>query len=111
MQVGFRRFKWFNTPSAYQDMQHRRERRAAAIKQHLDMMDGINAALSNTLQNNISGKSSNAANAALARLQADAKAKSAEMTKQIDSAQSLVDQTKAGSTGTSSTSTILDTVA
>jgi len=111
MQVGFRRIKWFNTQTAWQDMQHRRERRAAAIKQHLDMMDGINTAVSNALQNNISGMSSNAAQAALQRVQADAKAKSAELTKQIDSAQSVLDQTKAGTTSPAGNATVLDTVA
>jgi hypothetical protein len=91
MQVGFRRIKWFNTPSAWQDMQNRRERRSAAIKAHLDMMDGVNTALSGALQNNISGIATNAVQAAASRIQADAKAKSAEITKQIDSAQKVLD--------------------
>jgi hypothetical protein len=111
MQVGFRHFKWLNTPSAWQDMQHRRERRAALIKQHLDMMAGINSALSNALQNKISGSSSNAAQAALKRVQADGKAKSAEITKQIDSAQGVLDQTKAATGSSGGNPTVLDTVA
>ena len=91
MQVGFRRIKWFNPPSAWQDMQHRRERRSAAIKAHLDMMDAVNTAFSAAQQNNISGVATNAAQAALKRIQADAKAKSAEILKHIDSAQSVLD--------------------
>jgi alcohol dehydrogenase YqhD (iron-dependent ADH family) len=111
MQVGFRRFKWLTMPSAYQSMKNHRLHRAEAIKRHLNMMDGINAALANAQQNQISGMSSNAAQTALARLQAAAKAKSAEITKGIDAAQSLVDQTKAVSAGTSGNSNVLDTIA
>ena len=111
MQVGFRRIKWFTTPSAWQDLQHRRERRSAAIKQHLDMMDAISGALSNALQNNISGIANNAGQAALKRVQAEGKAKSAEVVKQIDSAQSVLDAAKSSAGQSDSTSTMLDTVA
>ena len=110
MQVGFRRIKWFNTRSAWQDMQHHRERRSAAIKQHLDMVDGINVALANAQQNQISGMASNAAHAALNRVQAVAKAKSAEIVNQIDNAQNVLDTAKAAGSS-SATATVLDTVA
>ena len=49
-------------------------------------MDLINSAISNALQNNITGASNNAANAALKRVQAVAKAKNAETTKALDKA-------------------------
>ena len=91
MQIGFRRGRWSNTPSAWQDMQNRRERRSAAIKAHLDMMNAVNTAFSSAHQNNISGFAANAVQAAAARIQADAKAKSAAITKQIDSAQHVLD--------------------
>jgi hypothetical protein len=110
MQVGFRRFKWLSTPSAWQNMQNRRERRGAAIKAHLDMMDGINAALSNAQQNQLSGMAKNAAQAALTRVQADAKAKSAAVVNQIDSAQSVLGAAKAAGSS-NATSTVLDTLA
>ncbi len=78
-------------------------------------MDLINSAISNALQNNITGASNNAANAALKRVQAVAKAKNAETTKALDKALSLVDKTKASlaasSTTVSSSSSVLDTVA
>jgi hypothetical protein len=110
MQVGFRRFRWLNTPSAWQDMQHRRERRGALIKAHLDMMAGINAALSSAQQNQISGMATNAAHAALNRVQGDAKAKNAEVVKQIDSAQSVLNAAK-GAGSSNAVSTALDTIA
>jgi len=91
MQVGFRGIKWLNTRSAWQDMQYRRQRRSAAIKAHLDMMSGVTSALTSAQQNQISGFATNAVKAAAARIQADAKAKSAQITKQIDSAQSVLD--------------------
>src|SRR5690348_6631903 len=106
MQVGFRHFKWLNTPSAWQDLQQRRQRRAAAIQQQLDRMNSINTALTSAHQDQISGAASNAAHAALSRVQAEGKAKSAEITKQIDNAQSVLDAAKSA-TG----STTVDTVA
>ena len=91
MTVGFKRIKWFNSRSAYQDMQYHRQRRAAAIQKNLEMMDAVNTALSDTQQNKISGLSMLSAQAAMQRVQDLAKAKSQEITKRIDSAQSLVD--------------------
>jgi hypothetical protein len=114
MDVGFKRIKWFKTRSAYEDMQYRRQRRAEAIKKHLELADNVNTAMSNAQQNKISGMSTVAAQAALKRVQGMAKAKSTEITRQIDSAQRLVDTTQAStssSTTTSSTSGVLDTVA
>jgi hypothetical protein len=111
MDVGFRRIKWFSTKSAWKDMQDRRARRAEAIKRHLDMMDSINTAMSGAQQNKISGMSLNAAQSALTRIQALAKAKSSEITAKIDSAQALVDSTQATVSPTTGTSTMLDTVA
>jgi hypothetical protein len=110
MDVGFKRIKWFKNRSAWQDMEYHRKRRAEAIKHHLELMDAVNTALSGAQQNRITGMSSNAAQAALARIQTDAKAKSAEITKQVDSAQSLVDQTQSSVPEASGTSTMLDTV-
>ena len=97
--------RWLNTPSAWQDIQYRRERRGAAIKQRLDLMNGAGTAIAGALQNNISGFASNAVQAAVARIQADAKAKSVEMTKQIDDAQRVLDATKA-STGSGGVNTV-----
>ena len=106
MQVGFRRF---NTPSAWQNMQQQRERRGAAIKARLDMMNAVNNAFASAQQNNISGLAKIAAQAALNRVQAAAKAKQADMVKGIDDAQSLIGQTGTG-TSADGTSTV-DTVA
>jgi hypothetical protein len=113
MDVGFKRIKWFAPRSAYKDMVSQRQRRAEGLKKTKDMMDAINTAMSNAQQNKISGSSMVAAQAALKRVQSMAKAKSDEITKQIDSAQNLVDTTQSSSTTTTTTgtSTILDTVA
>ena len=108
--------RWIRTRSAWQDMEYHRIRRAAAMKEDQANMDLINSAMSNALQNNITGASNNAANAALKRIQAAAKAKNAETIKALDKAQSLVDKTKASlaassTTTVSSSSSVLDTVA
>jgi len=95
MDVGFKRIKWFKSRSAYQDMQYRRQRRAEAIQRHMDMMEGINAAMSAAQQNRISGLSTLAAQAGIKRVQEMANAKAAEVTKQIDSAQSVVNASTA----------------
>jgi hypothetical protein len=108
MNVGFRRIKWFTQKSAWQDMQDHRARRAEAIKRNTAMMDGIAAAMSDAQQNYISGMSNNAAQAALKRVQALGQAKVAEMTKQIENAQSLVDSTQPASSN--GTAAVLDTV-
>jgi hypothetical protein len=108
MQVGFRHIKWFNHPSAWQDMQNRRERRSAAIKAHLDMMNAVNNAFATAQQNSISGLAKIAAQAALNRVQAAAKAKQAEVLKGIDEAQSLIGQND--TIGSNSAPTV-DTVA
>jgi sensor histidine kinase regulating citrate/malate metabolism len=110
MDVGFRRISWVKTRSAWQDMQYHRKRRAAAIKRHTAMMDAINAAFSAAQQNKISGMANNAAQAALKRVQALGQTKLDEMTKKIESAQSLVDQTQSSMPETSGSSTVLDTV-
>jgi hypothetical protein len=75
-------------------------------------MDGINTAMQNANQNKITGLSTLAAQAALKRIQDMGKAKSAEITKKIDSAQQLVDTARSSSlTSAGGTSTMLDTVA
>jgi hypothetical protein len=94
--------------SAWQDMQEHRMRRADAIERHTAMMVSVNRAFFGAQQNKISGMANNAAQAALKRVQALGQAKAAEMTKQIDEAQKLVDNTQP--TSSSSTATVLDTV-
>ncbi len=109
-------FNWLPQRSAWQDIEYHRALRAEAMKQDLANMDLINSAMSTALQNNITGATNNAANAALKRIQAATKAKSAETIKQLDNAQSLVDKTKASIAASSTTTTptsssVLDTVA
>ena len=110
MDVGFRRIKWFQNKSAYQDMVDRRARRADAIKKHLEMMDSVNAAFSGAQQDKISGLTNLAALAAQKRVQELAKAKADDLTKQIDDAKSLVEDTQTSSTTTSGNSSMLDLV-
>jgi hypothetical protein len=109
-------FGWVKQRSAYQDMVYHRAKRAQFAAQDQANLDAMNTAMSTALQNKISQSANLSANAALKRVQAAAKAKIDETTKQIDAAQSLVDQTSktasASSTATaSSTSSVLDTVA
>jgi hypothetical protein len=110
------RFNWRPRKSAWQDMHDRRAKRAEAIQKDLATMDTVNMSMSNALQNRITGAASNAAQAALVRLQNSAKASSELMTKQIDAAQSVLNQAQtqtssAADSTTSATSTVLDTVA
>jgi hypothetical protein len=110
---GIKKFGWVKQRSAYQDMVYHRERRAAFAKQDQANLEAMNAAMSGALQNKISQASNLAANAALKRVQAAAKAKIEETNKQIDEAQKLIDKTKTttATTTTSSSSSVLDTVA
>jgi hypothetical protein len=111
---GIKKFGWVKQRSAYQDMVYHRARRAEFAKQDQANMDAMNTAMSSALQNKISQSANISANAALKRVQAAAKAKIDETTKQIDAAQSLVDRTSKTTTTSStanSSSSVLDTVA
>ena len=111
MNVGFKRIKWLKSRSAYQDMQHHRQRRAEFTKKHQAMMDAVNVAMANAQQNKITGLSNLAAEAAVKRVREVAMAKADELTKQIDDAKGLVEKTKAGSTSSTGSPNMLDTIA
>jgi hypothetical protein len=109
-------FNWLPRKSAWREMQDRRQQRAKFIQSDLDNMDAVNTSMSSALQNNITGAATNAAQAALTRVQAKAKTTSDTITRQIDAAQSVLNQAQAGSTSVVSTtsttdSSVLDTVA
>jgi hypothetical protein len=112
---GIRKFGWVKQRTAYQDMEYHRQKRAEYAAQDKANMDSINTAMSNAMQNKISGLANLAGEVALKRVQAAAKAKIAETTKQIDDAQSLVDQTQKSvdstSTTTTSSGSVVDTSA
>jgi hypothetical protein len=110
---GIKKFGWVKQRSAYQDMVYHRARRAEFAKQDQANLEAMNNAMSTAMQNRISKLADIAAQAALKRVQAATKAKLDEATKQIDAAQSLVDQTSKSASSTSSTgsTSVLDTVA
>jgi hypothetical protein len=110
---GIKKFGWVKQRSAYQDMVYHRARRAEFAKQDQANLEAMNSAMSTAMQNRISKLADIAAQAALKRVQAATKAKLDEATKQIDAAQSLVDQTSKSASSTSSTgsTSVLDTVA
>ena len=110
---GIKKFGWVKQRSAYQDMVYHRARRAEFAKQDQANLEAMNNAMSTAMQNRISKLADIAAQAALKRVQTAAKAKLDEATKQIDAAQSLVDQTSKSASSTSSTgsTSVLDTVA
>ena len=103
---------WIKTRTAWQEIEYRRAKRAQFIKNDLAQMDTMNSTLADALQNRISGSSNIAAQAALKRVQAAAKAKLDENTKQIDDAQKLLDTTQKAvdSSSSTSTSTSVDTI-
>ncbi len=92
--IGNVRFNWVKTRSAWQDMEYRRAKRAQFIKADLEQMDATNATFSNAMQNRISQSANIAAEATLKRVQATAKAKLEENSKQIEDAMSLIDTTQ-----------------
>jgi hypothetical protein len=98
------RFNWLPQRSAWQQMQSWRAKRAAAVQKYLDNMDTVSTSMGNALQNNITQSATNAAQAALSRIQNSAKATSAKLTSQIDSAQSVIDQAQSSSSPLSSSS-------
>jgi hypothetical protein len=107
-------FGWVKRRSAYQDIEYHRAKRAEFAARDQANLDAMNTAMSTALQNKISQSANLSANAALKRVQDAAKAKIDETTKQIDAAQSLVDQTSkatSSTTTTTTTSSVLDTVA
>jgi hypothetical protein len=110
---GIKKFGWVKQRSAYQDMVYHRARRAEFAKQDQANLEAMNSAMSTAMQNRISKLADIAAQAALKRVQTATKAKLDEATKQIDAAQSLVDQTSKSASSTSSTgsTSVLDTVA
>jgi hypothetical protein len=111
---GIRKFGWVKQRTAWQDIEYHRQKRAEFAAQDQANMDAMNTAMSNALQNRITQSSNLSAQAALKRVQSAAQSKIDETTKQIDAAQSLVDQTsKTASTATTTTtsSSVLDTVA
>lgn len=102
---GIKKFGWVKQRSAYQDMVYHRAKRAEYAAQDQANMDSINNSMLTALQNRISKSADISAQAALKRVQAAAKAKLEETTKQIDAAQSLVDKTS------KDTGSAVDTVA
>ena len=109
---GIKKFGWVKQRSAWQDMEYHRQKRAEYAAQDQANMDSINNSMSTALQNRISQSANISAQAALKRVQAAAKAKLAETTKQIDDAQNLIDKTSKSVTTTSTgSSSVLDTVA
>jgi hypothetical protein len=107
------KFNWVPRRSAWQNLQERRARRSEAIQKRLDLMNSLGTSVSNALQNNITTAASNAGHAALKRVQQSAKDVSAKIQSQIDAAQSLIDQTSAptSSSSSGSNSSWIDTIA
>jgi hypothetical protein len=113
--VEFKKMNWLPARSAWNDMEYYRVRRAAMAQQDLANMDSVNSAMATAMQTNITGASNNAANAALKRIQAVAKAKNAATIKQLDNAERLITQTKASlaaaTPATPPSTSVVDTIA
>jgi hypothetical protein len=94
MKVGFGYFSRGRSYSAWQSLQDNRAKRAAVLQQAQANIQAVGSSISNAMLNHISGGANNAANAAISRIQAEGKAKSAAALKQVDAAQTLINQTK-----------------
>ena len=92
--IGSVRFNWVRTPTAWQQMERARAKRAQFIKDDIARMESTNATFSNAFQNRISQSANIAAEAALKRVNGEAKAKLLENAKQIEDAQALLDTTQ-----------------
>jgi hypothetical protein len=96
------RFGWVKPRSAWKEMEYQRARRAEFAKQDQANLDAMNNTMSTAMQNKISGLANLAGEAALKRVQAAAKAKLDDTTKQIDVAEKLVGLSPASSTTSTS---------
>jgi len=85
--------------SQWQKLQSNRAGIANSLAATQSALASITSALSNAQQQNIDGLATLAAKAAISRVQADAKAKAAEITKQIDGAQKTIDDAKKAGSG------------
>lgn len=101
--IGNVRFNWVKSRTAWQDMEYRRAKRAQFIKADIERMEATNATFSNAMQNRISQSANIAAEAALKRVQAAAKAKLEENSKSIEDAIKLIDETQKSVDATAST--------
>jgi hypothetical protein len=75
MAITTPRFNWLPTPSAWQEAEMWRARRQALTQQFLDANDTVNASFANAATDQIAGLAKLAANAAVVRIKAAAKAK------------------------------------
>ena len=80
--------------TALQNLQSKRAALASSLAATQSALASITDAMSSAQQDKISGLATLAAQAAIARVQADAKAKAAEITKSLDSAQKSLDDSK-----------------
>lgn len=108
IKIGFKGFYHFGQGSqgqttALQDLQARRAGIAASLSSTQAVLTSITAAFGTAQQNNISGLGTLAAQAALARVKAQAKARSDTILTQINSAQSTLDSAKTASKPTGTT--------
>lgn len=80
--------------SAWQKLKSQRAAMASNLASAQSTLNSITSSFSSAQQDNITGLGTLAANAAIARVRADAKAKAATLTAQIDSAQSALKDAK-----------------
>jgi hypothetical protein len=115
-QFQIKRFNWVSRPSAWQRMKTNNARIAAGNARFLSLNAAAGSTMFGALINQSSGRATITAQVALTRIQAAAKSALNSSTKQIDQAQSVLDQAKAVGAGsststTATTGTFLDTVA
>ncbi|MBI1204181.1 MAG: hypothetical protein GC182_16900 [Rhodopseudomonas sp.] len=80
--------------SAWQRLKSQRAAMASNLASAQSTLNSITSSFASAQQDKITGLGTLAANAAIARVQAEGKAKAAALTKQIDSAQSALNDAK-----------------
>jgi hypothetical protein len=110
-------FNWLVRRPMWQQMQRHRANMAKFNANFADANAAANSTMFGALSDQSSGKATLAAQAGLTRVQTAAKAAIAAHTKQIDAAQSLVNQSTvtsgaaAGTSATNNTGSVLDALA
>jgi hypothetical protein len=115
-QFQIKHFNWVSRPSAWQRMKANNARIGAVNARFLSLNAAAGSTMFGALISQSSGKATITAQVALTRVQTAAKEALNSSTKQIDQAQSVLDQAKAAGASsststTATTGTLLDTVA
>jgi hypothetical protein len=82
--VQWKKMNWFRTPSPWQQAEARRAKRKAAVEQFQSQNESFLSGVAGAQSNQVSGSATIATQLAIARIQAQAKAKSEALAKSVN---------------------------